>query len=185
MVCPSNVQQAFLVTWTVHLNCAKFKRVCPLCITALLRTSVSGIQSCHLTFRSFLVWTWFNLLACRYCQIHMRIVVLAAPRICRLSALYQVWFNFDPKYDRISTQSAKCCTSFGNSGIDTITNVHNSRRRASCKAFQALADIPPQSFWDWLWHHSCHMNRILNPHLFAFSFLLNTICHVISKEELI
>ena len=58
-----------LVTWPVHLNCANFRRVCTLCIPALFRSSVSGILSCHLIFRSFLrqlVWKWFSLLACRW-----------------------------------------------------------------------------------------------------------------------
>ena len=58
-----------LVTWPVHLNCANFRRVCILCIPALFRTSVSGILSCHLIFRSFLwqlVWKWFSLLACHW-----------------------------------------------------------------------------------------------------------------------
>ena len=48
---------------------SSFKRVCTLCIPALIRTSVSGILSCHLIFRSFLrqlVWKWFSLLACRW-----------------------------------------------------------------------------------------------------------------------
>ena len=52
-----------------HLNCGNFRRVCTLCIPALFRTSVSGILSCHLIFRSFLrqlVWKWFSLLACRW-----------------------------------------------------------------------------------------------------------------------
>ena len=31
-----------LVAWSVHLNCANFRRVCTLCIPALFRTSVSG-----------------------------------------------------------------------------------------------------------------------------------------------
>ena len=56
-----------LVTWTVHLNSANFRRVCTLCITALFRTSASGIMSCHLIFRDFLrqlEWKWFSLLAC-------------------------------------------------------------------------------------------------------------------------
>ena len=56
-----------LVIWPVHLNCANFRRVRTLCIPALFRTSVSGILSCHLIFRSFLrqlVWKWFSLLAC-------------------------------------------------------------------------------------------------------------------------
>ena len=47
----------------VHLNCANFRRVCILCIPALFRTSVSGILSCHLIFRSFLrqfVWKWLS-----------------------------------------------------------------------------------------------------------------------------
>ena len=60
---------ANVVTWHVHLNCANFRRVCILCIPALFRTSVSGILSCHLIFRSFLrqlVWKWFSLLACRW-----------------------------------------------------------------------------------------------------------------------
>ena len=51
-----------LVTWPVHLNCANFRRECTLCIPAHFRTSVSGILSCHLIFRSFLrqlVWKWF------------------------------------------------------------------------------------------------------------------------------
>ena len=53
-----------LVTWPVHLNCASFRRVCTLLIPALFRTSVSGILSCHLIFKSFLrqlVWKWFSL----------------------------------------------------------------------------------------------------------------------------
>ena len=57
-----------LVTWPVHIKCANFRRVCTLCIPALFRTSVSGILSCHLIFRSFLrqlEWKWFSLLACR------------------------------------------------------------------------------------------------------------------------
>ena len=56
-----------LVTWPVHLNCANFRIVCTLSIPALFRTSVSGILSFHLIFRSFLrqlVWKWFSLLAC-------------------------------------------------------------------------------------------------------------------------
>ena len=43
-----------LVTWPVHLNCANFRRVCTLCIPAPFRTSMSGILSCYLIFRSFL-----------------------------------------------------------------------------------------------------------------------------------
>ena len=44
-----------LVTWPVHLSCASFNRVRSLCISALFRTSVSGILSCHLLiFKSFL-----------------------------------------------------------------------------------------------------------------------------------
>ena len=46
----------------------------------------------------------------------------------------------------------------------SLANVH--------QAFQVLADILPQSFLCWLWYHSCHMNQILDPHLFAFSLLL-------------
>ena len=42
------------MTWPVHLSCARFKRVCTLCIPTLFRTSVNGILSCHLIFRSFL-----------------------------------------------------------------------------------------------------------------------------------
>ena len=58
-----------LVTWPVHHNCDNFRRVCKLCIPALFRTSVSGILSSHLIFRSFLrqhVWKWFSLLVCRW-----------------------------------------------------------------------------------------------------------------------
>ena len=58
-----------LLTWSVYLNCANFRRVCTLCIPALFRTSVTEILSCHLIFRSFLrqlVWKWFSLFACRW-----------------------------------------------------------------------------------------------------------------------
>ena len=57
-----------LVTWPVHLNCASFRRVFTVCIFAFVRTSVFGILSCHLIFRSFLrqlVWKCFSTLACR------------------------------------------------------------------------------------------------------------------------
>ena len=65
----SSLQRSFLgkcssgivVIWPVHLYCANFRRVCTLCSPALFRTSVSGILSCHLIFRSFLrqrVWKW-------------------------------------------------------------------------------------------------------------------------------
>ena len=33
--------------------------------------------------------------------------------------------------------------------------------------FQVLADIPPQSFWCWLWDHRCRMNQKLDPHFFG------------------
>ena len=48
---------------------ANFKRVWIPCNPALFTTSVSGILSCHLIFRSFLrqfVWKWFSLLACHW-----------------------------------------------------------------------------------------------------------------------
>ena len=38
----------------VHLSCASFNKICTLCILAFSRTSVSGILSCHLIFKSFL-----------------------------------------------------------------------------------------------------------------------------------
>ena len=58
-----------LVAWPVHRNCANFRRVCTFCNPVLFRTSVCGILSCYLIFRSFrrqLVWKWFSLLACRW-----------------------------------------------------------------------------------------------------------------------
>ena len=63
-----------LVTWPVHLNCASFRRICILCIPAFFRTSVSGILSCLLIFKSFLrqlVWKWFSLLACRWYTVYV------------------------------------------------------------------------------------------------------------------
>ena len=91
-----------LVTWPVHLNCASFRTVCTLCIPALFRTSVSGILSCHLIFRSFLrqlVWKWFSLWHAvgKLSKFRMLIIVLAAPPIYILSTLCQVWFHFGPK----------------------------------------------------------------------------------------
>ena len=57
--------QAFL--WHGQpISAQSFKSVCMLCIPALFRTSVSGILSCLLIFRSFLrqlKWKWLSLLA--------------------------------------------------------------------------------------------------------------------------
>ena len=65
--------QAFL--WPVHLSCASFNRVCTLCIFAFFRTSVSGILSCHLIFRSFLRqllrWKWLSFLAWRWYTVQV------------------------------------------------------------------------------------------------------------------
>ena len=54
----------------------------------------------------------------------MHTIVLAAPQLCRLSALCQAWFHLDPKH-------VVGCTSFGNPGIDFIINVHDSWQCAS------------------------------------------------------
>ena len=83
-----------LVTWPVHLNCANFRRVCIHCIPAPFRTFVSGKLSCHLIFRTFprqlrsgsVFWHAVGKLS-KSC---MRIIVLAAPPLCILSALCQV-----------------------------------------------------------------------------------------------
>ena len=98
-----------LVTWPVHLNCANFRRVCTLCIPALFRPSVSGILSCHLIVRSFLrqlVWKWlvFWHVVAKLSKLRMSIIVLAAPSICILSALCQVWLHFGPKYFHVAGQ---------------------------------------------------------------------------------
>ena len=97
-----------LVTWSVYLNCANFRRVCTLCIPALFRISVSGILSCHLIFRNFLrylVWIQsFGMPLAKLSKFRMRIIVLAAPPICTLSALCQVWFHFGPKYFHVAGQ---------------------------------------------------------------------------------
>ena len=64
-----NRSSGILVTRPVYLNCDNVRRVYTLCISALFRTSVFGILSCHLIFRSLLrhfVWKWFSLLACRW-----------------------------------------------------------------------------------------------------------------------
>ena len=58
----------------VHLSCASFNRVCTLCIFAFFRTSVSGILSCHLIFRSFLRqlrWKWLSFLAWRWYAVQV------------------------------------------------------------------------------------------------------------------
>ena len=58
-----------LLTWPGHLNCTNFRRVCTFCIPALFGTSMSGILSCYLIFRSVLrqvVWKLFSLWACRW-----------------------------------------------------------------------------------------------------------------------
>ena len=63
-----------LVTWPVHLSCVSFNRVCTLCIFAFFRTSVSGILSCHLIFRSFLRqlrWKWLSFLAWRWYTVQV------------------------------------------------------------------------------------------------------------------
>ena len=72
-------------------SCANFRRVCTLCIPAHFRTSVSGILSCHMIFRSFLrhlVCKWFSLwhVVGKLSKFRMRIIVMAAPPICILSA---------------------------------------------------------------------------------------------------
>ena len=62
------------MTWPVHLSCASFNRVCTLCIFAFFRTSVSGILSCHLIFRSFLRqlrWKWLSFLAWRWYTVQV------------------------------------------------------------------------------------------------------------------
>ena len=79
---------------SIHPNCAHFRRVCTLFIPALFRTSLPGILSCHLIFRSFLrqlLWKWFFWLAVgKLSKFHMRIILMAASQICRLSALCPV-----------------------------------------------------------------------------------------------
>ena len=110
-----------MVTWPVHLICANFRRVCTLCIPALFRTSVSGILSCHLIFRSFLRQHAVGKLS-KFC---MRIIVYAAAPICILSTLCQVCFHF---YFHVVD---KCCTSLDNPSNDFIINVYNSRPCAS------------------------------------------------------
>ena len=58
-----------LVTLLVCLFCANFRTVCTLCNPEFFRTSMPGILSCHLIFRSFLrqlVWKRFSLLVCRW-----------------------------------------------------------------------------------------------------------------------
>ena len=69
-----DLSSVILVTWPVHLSCASFNRVCTLCIFAFFRTSVSGILSCHLNFRSFLRqlrWKWLSFLACRWYTVQV------------------------------------------------------------------------------------------------------------------
>ena len=98
-----------LVTWPVHLNCASFRRVCTLCIPALFRTSVSGILSCHLIFKHFLRQLYgsgsaFWHAVGKLSTFRMHTIVLAAPHLCRLSALCQTWFHFDPKHYHVVGQ---------------------------------------------------------------------------------
>ena len=134
----------------------------------------------------------------------MRIIVLAAPRICRLSAVCQVWFHFDPKYFQV--RSTKCCTSFGNPGIDFIINVHNSSQCAS-KIGELVYYLQSLTFhYDgrllvrlsrcWLIYHlglfdaDCEITAVTWIRYLIHTFLhllfsWSTFCHVISKEELI
>ena len=83
-----------IVVWTAHLSCASFKIVYTLCIPALFRTSVSGILSCHLIFRSFLrqlKWKWLSKSFWHgvgtLSRSYMHIRGFAVPQLCRLSTL--------------------------------------------------------------------------------------------------
>ena len=67
------------MTWPVYLSCASYNRVCKLCIFAFFRTSVSGILSCHLIFRSFLRqlrWKWLSFLAWRWYAYDLMYIIV-------------------------------------------------------------------------------------------------------------
>ena len=91
-----------LVTWPILIVSISEEYVH--CILAFFRTSVSDILSCLLIFKSFLrqlVWKWFSLLACHWSNVHMHLIVLAAPQICRLLC------HLNPFWSQILPRSGK------------------------------------------------------------------------------
>ena len=116
--------------WPVHLSCASFNRVCTLCIFAFFRTSVSGILSCHLIFRSFLRqlrWKWLSFLAWRWYTVQVS-------HAWQYNGL--VDFQLSIKSDSISfpdfcAKSAECYAGLCSSGCNLIINVHCSGESAS------------------------------------------------------
>ena len=117
------------MTWPVHLSCASFNRVCTLCIFAFFRTSVSGILSCHLIFRSFLRqlrWKWLSFLAWRWYTV----------QVSGWQNNSLVDFQLSIKSDSIlfpdiCAKSAECYAGLRSSGCYLIINVHCSGESAS------------------------------------------------------
>ena len=128
---------------------------------------------------------------------------LAVPKLCRLLALCQAWFRFDPRHFHMT---AKCYAGLSNSDSNLIIKVHCSRQSASkidefinnlqsknivhslwwlahCRAFRVLPGTP-QSFLCWFWDHSYQRLVKLDPWPLASSSLLrhSLPCHGIEKR---
>ena len=122
------------MTWPVHLSCASFNRIYTLCIFAFVRTSVSGILSCHLIFRSFLRqlrWKWSSFLVWRWYTVQ---VSHAYERVGSTAAL--LTFSLEASLIPFRSQTfvrslPKCYADLRSSGCNLIINMHFSGKSAS------------------------------------------------------
>ena len=122
------------MTWPVHLSCAGFNRVCTLCIFAFFRTSVSGILSCHLIFRSFLrqlKWKWLSFLAWRWYTVQVSHAYKRVGSTTALKTFSLVSSLISISFPDICAKSADCYAGLRSSGCNLIINVHCSGESAS------------------------------------------------------